>query len=831
MNSSINSKKLFLFSKNKKSKNSTEFILSDAYKNMVCSHSYLGKKGYTIPKSILNPEDLEFLKKDLLVKPELFGGVPFHVGSTFMQENSFPVYRENAQKIYIPRFYGLARYGTPELPCEMESGENIQVEFAKSVRDYQEEIIKTYIDHVKPNPSGGGAILEVPCGQGKCLGKDTPIIMYDGTLKMVQDVIVGDVIMGDDSTPRNVLSTIQGREQLYKVSEVYSDEKNGEGRYETTSYIVNESHILSLKDKEEKNIDINILDYLQELETTKREHWGYRVPITFRETPIELDPYELGNWIGCNAVSPSLCSPLHADFINKYKLSENIVIPYHYKCNTKKIQTNVLKGIMNSPIYHEEYFETNKKILANDIVFLLRSLGYFVMVEKKIFEENEYYRIHMRTYGLTYKIKIEKIDYDIQNEYYGFEIDGNRRFVLGDYSVTHNTVMALKIISILQKKTLILVHKEFLMNQWIERISEFLPNASVGKIQGQVIDVKGRDIVIGMIQSIYDKDYPSDMFSSFGLTIIDEVHRIGSEQFSKTLLKTISPYMLGISATVDRKDKLTKILYMFIGEKVYSNKTRDDDKVYVRAIEYKSSDAEFNEVECDYRGNPMYSKMIVKLCEYGPRSDFIVKIIRDLIEENPGNQIMILAHNRSLLTYLYDSIRHKNIASVGYYVGGMKHASLQESEGKQIVVATYAMAAEALDIKTLSTLVMVTPKTDIVQSVGRILRMKHSTPIIVDIVDGHEPFKNQWKQRLRYYKKCNYSVHMCNSNQYGGMGEIEISSNWKLLYNPKAGSSCSPDGEKEDITSDDNAPKIGKCLISWEEPESLENLTSSTSFD
>jgi hypothetical protein len=267
MNSSNNSKKLFLFSKNKnkKSKNQpTEFILSIAYKNLVCSHSYLGKKGYTIPKSILNPEDLEFLKKDLLVKPELFGA--FNAGSTFVQENSFPVYRENAQKIYIPRFYGLARYGTPELPCEMESGENIQVEFAKSVRDYQEEIIKTYIDHVKIKPSsessgvtpdleGGGAILEVPCGQGKCLGKDTPIMMYDGTLKMVQDVVVGDVIMGDDSTSRNVLSTIQGREQLYKVSEVYSDEKNGGVRYETTSYIVNESHILSLKDKEEKTQD------------------------------------------------------------------------------------------------------------------------------------------------------------------------------------------------------------------------------------------------------------------------------------------------------------------------------------------------------------------------------------------------------------------------------------------------------------------------------------------------------------------------------------------------------------------------------------------------
>ena len=354
------------------------------------------------------------------------------------------------------------------------------------------------------------------------------------------------------------------------------------------------------------------------------------------------------------------------------------------------------------------------------------------------------------------------------------------------------------------------------MNQWIERITEFLPDASVGKIQGQIMDVKGRDIVIGMIQSIYDKDYPADMFSSFGLTIIDEVHRIGSEQFSKTLLKTITPYMLGISATVDRKDKLTKILYMFIGEKVYSNKTRDDDMVYVRAIEYKSRDTEFNEVECDFRGNPMYSKMIVKLCEYGPRSDFIISVIRDLIDENPGNQIMILAHNRSLLTYLYDAIQHKNIASVGYYVGGMKPAALQETEGKQIVVATYAMAAEALDIKTLSTLVMVTPKTDIVQSVGRILRMKHSTPIIVDIVDGHEPFKNQWKQRLRYYKKCNYSVHMTDSNKYCGMKGI--SESWKLLYNPKVVTPCSQESEEDN--SDDgakNKTKIGKCLISLEE--------------
>ena len=130
---------------------------------------------------------------------------------------------------------------------------------------------------------------------------------------------------------------------------------------------------------------------------------------------------------------------------------------------------------------------------------------------------------------------------------------------------------------------------------------------------------------------------------------------------------------------------------------------------------------------------------------------------------------MVLCHNRSLLTYLYDSIKHRAFATVGYYVGGMKQKNLQETEEKNIVLATYAMAAEALDIKTLSTLVMITPKTDITQSVGRILRMKHENPIIVDIIDKHDVFQKQWLQRKRYYKKCNYRIWETESTKYTNM--------------------------------------------------------------
>ena len=350
------------------------------------------------------------------------------------------------------------------------------------------------------------------------------------------------------------------------------------------------------------------------------------------------------------------------------------------------------------------------------------------------------------------------------------------------------TIMALKIISILKKKTLILVHKEFLMNQWIERIHDFLPSAKIGKIQGTTFDIDDKDIVIGMIQTLYDKAYASNTFSSFGLTIIDEVHRIGSEEFSKTLFKTITNYMLGISATVERKDGLTKLLYMFIGPKIYSEERKDEDVVEVRAVEYSHPDIEYNKIENDYMGNVMYSTMVSKISNFPNRTSFVVKILRDLIEENPNKQIIVLSQIRILLTEIYNqyiSFATENIHKIGYYVGGMKKEELQKSEDKQIVLATYSMAAEALDIPSLNTLVMVSPKTDIIQSVGRILRTRSSGKLIIDIVDTHEVFQNQWKKRKTYYKKCGYGIKFIKKTNYENMLFSSNSCLWKCLSEPK----------------------------------------------
>jgi superfamily II DNA or RNA helicase len=343
------------------------------------------------------------------------------------------------------------------------------------------------------------------------------------------------------------------------------------------------------------------------------------------------------------------------------------------------------------------------------------------------------------------------------------------------------TVLALNIISKLKKKTLIIVHKEFLLNQWVERIEQFLPNARIGKIQGQIVNIEDKDIVIGMLQSISMKDYHESTFKCFGLTIIDEVHHISSEVFSCALFKLVTKYTLGLSATMNRKDGTTHVFKQFLGEVIFKGKRDEEHEVIVRAIEYISGDEDFKNVVTDFRGNVQYSTMISKLCEYNRRSEFILKVIQDMLSENPCQQIMILAHNRNLLTYFYDAISSRGFASVGYYVGGMKEKALKESESKKIIVASYAMAAEGLDIKTLTTLVMATPKTDIEQSVGRILREKHGSPVVVDILDEHQPFKNQWTKRKAFYKKQNYKIIQTSNIKYSNTNNAK----WCTIFDSK----------------------------------------------
>ena len=778
--------------------------------------SYLTKRGYTLVKEHYGFRDIHKCKKELTVAP--------YVNSDFTAKPSpFAVYLENSKKLYIPKHYGFKVFGEPD-ENKLQEGKDIDIEFKGELRDNQKPIIKAFMDTCQPGGSltsqTYGGVISVPCGYGKCLGKDTPVLMYDGTIKMVQDIVVGDLLMGDDSKPRTVLTLARGRELMYKVVPIKGD-----------PYIVNKSHILSFKcstnysKKYYKNlkIDMSITEF-QALPASFHGRAGplvgYKVGVEFEKQRVLIHPYLLGYWLFnqseffdiltiknakvylklnkiITAIYPELylCYIENNDyrittkgdnrdnrFLNQlkyYGLYDNCRIPQKFKSNISIYRRELLAGIidcvgvLNKGCY--EIMSLNKELL-DDVIFLSRSLGYAAYPTTTKLNSDIYHKtnIHGKNLellpivvpskisksrgqikdALCSRIKLEKLEED---DYYGFTIDGNHRFLLGDFTVTHNTIMGLNLVSEIKKKTLIIVHKEFLIEQWKERIIQFLPYARIGLIQQKKVDIKNKDIVIGMLQSLAMKNYPSEIFEDFGFCIADECHRLAPNVFSRALPKIGCKYMCGLSATPTRDDGLSKVFKWYLGPIIYKVRKRKDDNVKVNIIDIKSETKPYSKIELTNFGKVCMPRMINNICEYSKRTDLIINLIKDMLKED--RKILILSDRRAHLKEMFEKTS-KITPKVGYYVGGMKQSQRKESESMDVILGTFSMASEGMDIPALDSIVLASPKSNICQPIGRILRKKHfdKPALVYDLVDNFSHFYRQGLKRRKFYKGCKYHI-------------------------------------------------------------------------
>ena len=322
------------------------------------------------------------------------------------------------------------------------------------------------------------------------------------------------------------------------------------------------------------------------------------------------------------------------------------------------------------------------------------------------------------------------------------------------------TTMALNILAKLGRKTMIVVHKDFLLNQWRERIEQFLTGARVGLIKAKVVDIKDKDIVIASLQSLAMKPYPAELFSSFGTLIVDEVHHTSAEVFSKALKKTVFKYTIGLSATVQRKDGLSKVFKWFLGDIVYKS-TKRIDTVNVSVKEYYHSAQSYCKEHTIGADKLNTARMINNICAFEPRTHVILDMLYKVLATEPSRKVLILSDRRSHLQEMYDKIQNDG-KSVGLYMGGMKQGALEECETKQIILSTFAIASEGYDQRGLDTLVLASPKSDIVQSVGRILRDKpherKHTPLVIDIIDCFSIFEKQGNKRIKYYQSQGYVI-------------------------------------------------------------------------
>jgi hypothetical protein len=369
------------------------------------------------------------------------------------------------------------------------------------------------LDSIPPNnktmyekDQGGAKIVII--GKPGCFAPGTNVLMYDGTIKAVEDIMVGEQVMGDDSTPRTVLELCHNSEEMYRIVP-----KRGE------EYVVNRMHKLVLKSlgyhkiKKGDILEISVDEYLKKTKGWQ-DRWAiYRTGVDFPEQKIDIEPYMLGLWLGDGTSATSEITTVDGEIIDYLKdycqrynmvltnktaityriksidgkkdafrlanLLNNKHIPHEYKVNSRNNRLELLAGLMDTDGSYNDRghcfdFVQKSEILSTDVVYLARSLGFTASISSCIHKgekkEGNYCRITIsgdidqipckiirkqarpRISNRNHLISRFELINQGEGEYYGFTLDGNHRFLLGTFDVVRNTGKTTLITSILYHK-------------------------------------------------------------------------------------------------------------------------------------------------------------------------------------------------------------------------------------------------------------------------------------------------------------------------------------------------------------------------------------------
>ena len=305
------------------------------------------------------------------------------------------------------------------------------------------EMTKNYIYPIKfPNlflTKTKGVLLYGPPGTGKCLAPEEKVIMFSGKMKMAKNIKPDDMLMGDNSKPRAVLSVCEGKDEMYKIIP-------SKGR----SFVVNKPHILSLISDSGRKVNIPLNEYLRQSKKFKAKYKGYRVGVEWAgKIEFHVDPYRMGEWLGGDDEA----------LLPEEKPASFGRIPQDYKISPKSVRRQILAGLIDfaGRMIRCDCFEINfdsNEELIEDILFLAHSLCIHAvrvgvntirLSGKNIIQIPSCRFINFMN-GYSKGCDTDTFDFRIepqgQGKYCGFSIDGNRKFLLQDFTVTHNTLLA-----------------------------------------------------------------------------------------------------------------------------------------------------------------------------------------------------------------------------------------------------------------------------------------------------------------------------------------------------------------------------------------------------
>lgn len=418
---------------------------------------------------------------------------------------------------------------------------------------------------------------------------------------------------------------------------------------------------------------------------------------------------------------------------------------------------------------YEIYIETKNKLYIPKMYGIKRFGLPKTLLENYI--GKEWLKSNIEFNGSLFPEQIEPVNVLLKN------CEENGGGILELATGSGKSICLLYVLSKLKRKTIIIVNKIPLMNQWKSEIEKFLPGIKIGILQGVKSgssDFSNCDIIIAMLQSMSRIDYPDDLFKDISICCVDEVHNIGSKIFSKILFKLCSKYTIGLSATPNRADGCEYVFKLHIGDIIYKNDDKRQGKPpIIRLLKLDSLEYKENFIINKYTGQKQiqFTNMITDLLQISKRNLLIIKLIKDLIKDDNNRKILVLSERRSHLQYLYNLLQNDNNVhfSYGLFLGSMKQADLINSRNSQCILGTFQAFGEGVSERDLDTLILCSPKKFIGhvqnkttknesgklnQIIGRIFRKDHveRNPIIIDLCDNFSIFLTQYKSRIVFYK-------------------------------------------------------------------------------
>lgn len=322
------------------------------------------------------------------------------------------------------------------------------------------------------------------------------------------------------------------------------------------------------------------------------------------------------------------------------------------------------------------------------------------------------------------------------------------------------TVICCQMLQILKQNTLVIVPRDHLVKQWVERIRQFttLKREDIGIAQQDVCDFEGKKIVVGMVHSLAKDKYSEKFKNYFGCVVFDEVHVTGAQTFSQTIGMFPAKYRIGLSATMQRKDRMEDVYKLSIGQVTLAPPkitTLVKPKVFLRAyraekrhpylMKMKDAKARRGKLISELAGDLARNALI---CVYAKK--FSDSDRRTLIFSDRVDQLRLL---KDILVQ-----RHRmSAAAIGLFTGTTKEKDRKVIlQNSKIILATYGVMAMGVDVPDLRAVIFATPISDVAQSVGRILRLCDGAkdPVVLDIIDTVYPDCTRWAyNRQKYYKE------------------------------------------------------------------------------